>query len=139
LPATGKKTILLSSHLLSEIELVANRMAIINRGELAAQGEVEALLEHGEQYVNLKAGPAEKVRQILEEKGIRVRSFDEGTGEFSLDIRFEETADLTAALVRAEVEVHAVVSAKVAGGLFSFYHGKRSGIILCCALFGMKY
>jgi uncharacterized protein with GYD domain len=70
---------------------------------------VEALLEHGEQYVNLKAGPAEKVRQILEEKGIRVRSFDEGTGEFSLDIRFEETADLTAALVRAEVEVHAVV------------------------------
>jgi ABC-type multidrug transport system ATPase subunit len=104
-----KKTILLSSHLLSEIELVANRMAIINRGELAAQGEVEALLEHGEQYVNLKAGPAEKVRQILEEKGIRVRSFDEGTGEFSLDIRFEETADLTAALVRAEVEVHAVV------------------------------
>ncbi len=71
------KTIFLSSHLLSEIELVANRMAVINRGELAAQGDVEALLEHGEQYVNLKAGPAEKVRQILEEKGIRIRSFDE--------------------------------------------------------------
>ena len=103
------KTIFLSSHLLSEIELVANRMAVINRGELAAQGDVEALLEHGEQYVNLKAGPAEKVRQIMEEKGIRVRSFDEDSGEFSLDIRFDETADLTAALVRADVEVHAVV------------------------------
>ncbi|MFZ1978917.1 MAG: ABC transporter ATP-binding protein [Bacteroidota bacterium] len=103
------KTIFLSSHLLSEIELVANRMAVINRGELAAQGDVEALLEHGEQYVNLKAGPAEKVRQILEEKGIRIRSFDEGSGEFSLDIRFDETADLTGALVRADVEVHAVV------------------------------
>jgi ABC-type multidrug transport system ATPase subunit len=104
-----KKTILLSSHLLSEIELVANRMAIINRGELAAQGEVEALLEHGEQYVNMKAGPAMKVRQILKKRNIRIRSFDEKSGEFSLDIRFDGTADLTAALVRAGVEVYAVV------------------------------
>jgi ABC-2 type transport system ATP-binding protein len=103
------KTIFLSSHMLSEIELVSNRMAIINRGELAAQGEVEALLEHGEQYVNLKAGPEAKVRQILKKKKIRIRSFDESSGEFSLDIRFDQTADLASALVRAGADLHAVV------------------------------
>ncbi len=103
------KTIFLSSHMLSEIELVSNRMAIINRGELAAQGEVEALLQHGEQYVNLKAGPEAKVRQILKKKKIRIRSFDESSGEFSLDIRFDQTADLTSALIRAGVDLHAVV------------------------------
>ena len=36
-----KKTIILSSHLLNEIEQVANRMVIINNGELVVQGDVE--------------------------------------------------------------------------------------------------
>lgn len=38
------KTIILSSHILSEIELVANRMIIINKGKEIVQGEVATLL-----------------------------------------------------------------------------------------------
>ncbi len=38
------KTIFLSSHILYEIELVANRMAILNKGRLVVQGEVKDLL-----------------------------------------------------------------------------------------------
>src|SRR5512136_2907347 len=37
-------TIFLSSHLLSEVELVSTRMAVINRGELITQGPVSELL-----------------------------------------------------------------------------------------------
>ncbi|NWG04787.1 MAG: ABC transporter ATP-binding protein [Syntrophaceae bacterium] len=37
-------TIFLSTHLLSEVEQVATRMAVINRGELLAQGSVQELL-----------------------------------------------------------------------------------------------
>jgi ABC-2 type transport system ATP-binding protein len=37
-------TIFLSSHLLSEVELVSTRMAVINRGELMTQGSVSELL-----------------------------------------------------------------------------------------------
>ncbi len=41
------KTILLSSHLLSEIELMANRMIIINRGKAVVEGDVAELLQNG--------------------------------------------------------------------------------------------
>jgi ABC-2 type transport system ATP-binding protein len=39
-----KKTIFLSSHILSEIEMIANRMVIINKGTTIAEGEVKKLL-----------------------------------------------------------------------------------------------
>jgi ABC-2 type transport system ATP-binding protein len=40
-----KKTVLLSSHQLSEIEIIANRMVIINQGKTIVEGDVQALLE----------------------------------------------------------------------------------------------
>ncbi|NDB33835.1 MAG: ABC transporter ATP-binding protein [Flavobacteriia bacterium] len=47
-----KKTVLLSSHQLSEIEIIANRMVIINQGKTIVEGEVKALLE--KQSLNLE-------------------------------------------------------------------------------------
>ena len=47
-----KKTVLLSSHQLSEIEIIANRMVIINQGKAIIEGEVQALLE--KQSLNLE-------------------------------------------------------------------------------------
>jgi len=44
LSAENKMSIFLSTHLLSEVEQVATRMAVINRGELIAQGSVSELL-----------------------------------------------------------------------------------------------
>jgi ABC-type multidrug transport system ATPase subunit len=40
-------TIFLSSHLLHEIEQVADRVAVLNRGEIVAQGRVDELLKGG--------------------------------------------------------------------------------------------
>jgi ABC-2 type transport system ATP-binding protein len=43
------KTIFLSSHLLSEVELVCDRVAVLNRGRLARLGRTADLLQAGEQ------------------------------------------------------------------------------------------
>jgi ABC-2 type transport system ATP-binding protein len=43
-----KKTIFLSSHLLYEVELIANRMVIINRGKKVVEGQVKELLDNFE-------------------------------------------------------------------------------------------
>lgn len=40
-----RRTVLLSSHQLSEIEIIANRMVIINQGKTIVEGDVKALLE----------------------------------------------------------------------------------------------
>jgi ABC-2 type transport system ATP-binding protein len=43
------KTIFLSSHLLSEIELVCDRVAILNKGKLVRLGKTSELLESAEE------------------------------------------------------------------------------------------
>ena len=53
------KTILLSSHQLSEIELIANRMVIINRGKSIMEGEVQALLNAQELVLRVETNEVE--------------------------------------------------------------------------------
>ena len=48
------KTVIVSSHLLSEIELIANRMIIINKGRKIVEGEVSALLDPSNTIVQLE-------------------------------------------------------------------------------------
>lgn len=58
------KTILLSSHILSEIELIANRMVIINKGKTVVQGSVADLLNSQELIVSFQVDDVEKARQL---------------------------------------------------------------------------
>ena len=59
------KTILLSSHILSEIELIANRMVIINKGKTIIQGSVKELLEEDFLEVVFTVDSVEKAREII--------------------------------------------------------------------------
>jgi ABC-type multidrug transport system ATPase subunit len=60
-----KKTVLLSSHILSEIELIANRMVIINKGKTIVQGSVTDLLNAQELIVLFSLDNKEKAKQVL--------------------------------------------------------------------------
>jgi ABC-2 type transport system ATP-binding protein len=60
------KTILLSSHILSEIELIANRMVIINKGKTIIQGSVNELLNAQELIVSFSVDNIAKAKQLLE-------------------------------------------------------------------------
>jgi ABC-type multidrug transport system ATPase subunit len=59
------KTVLLSSHILSEIELIANRMVIINKGKTIVQGLVAELLNAQELIVSFSVDNVEKAKQLL--------------------------------------------------------------------------
>ena len=59
------KTILLSSHILSEIELIANRMVIINKGKTIIQGSVKELLDEDFLEVVFTVDSVEKAREII--------------------------------------------------------------------------
>ena len=64
-----QKTILLSSHILNEVELVANRMVILNKGEVVVEGEVDSLLNSGELKVSIETEDPEKARQLIRQSG----------------------------------------------------------------------
>jgi len=100
--------VFLSSHLLHEIEMVANRMAIINRGELVIQGGVEELLSKGESYVILRAEPSDAVRRTLAQlpQLLKFRDAEEG---FRLEIRPADVPALARKLIENDVQVNAIV------------------------------
>ncbi len=62
------KTIVLSSHILSEIELIANRMVIINKGKSVVQGNVQELLNAEDLIVLVEVNDTIKAKQLLLEK-----------------------------------------------------------------------
>ncbi len=53
----SQMTIFLSTHLLSEVEQVATRMAVVNRGELIAQGSVTELLDKEPTDYSIQVSP----------------------------------------------------------------------------------
>ena len=55
-----KMTIFLSSHILSEVEQVATRMAIINNGSIISQGKVSDLLGFKNLKIEIEATPIQK-------------------------------------------------------------------------------
>lgn len=59
------KTVLLSSHILSEIELIANRMVIIAKGKTIVQGSVTELLNAQEMIVAFTVADSAKAKQLL--------------------------------------------------------------------------
>jgi ABC-type multidrug transport system, ATPase component len=113
-----KKTIILSSHLLNEIELVANRMVIINNGELVVQGEVSKLLDEGEKYVVIQAQPQKKVESVLRRLKKIIGTYEVKEGMFEVSMDFADIPELNKALVQAGVRVQALIPKRSLEDLF---------------------
>lgn len=61
------KTVVLSSHILSEIEMIADRMAIINRGKAVVQGKVQELLSVEDMRVRILTSKVPAAVQALKD------------------------------------------------------------------------
>ncbi len=104
----GERTILLSTHVLAEAELVAGRAVVIHRGRIVADGPLDVLerqaREHERVEVELRAdGDAARaaVEALDEVTGVREMGRDEGA------IRLALTGDSGADLRRAVGELAA--------------------------------
>jgi ABC-2 type transport system ATP-binding protein len=59
--------VLLSSHLLNEVELTCDRVGVIAKGKLVAEGTVDELrARSGGRTLLIRATPLEQARQLLE-------------------------------------------------------------------------
>ncbi len=66
---SGERTVLLSSHLLGEVEQICDRVGVIHKGILVAEGTIAEL--RGEEGLLVRAEPLEEARQIAERlKGV---------------------------------------------------------------------
>ena len=108
----GKKTVVLSSHILPEVAAVCSRVVIINHGRLAAQGSpamLETGLAGGQRLRLVCLGPARETAELLQGiKGVAALTPaepPEGAGELcAFDLETVGGAQTQAALARAVVE-----------------------------------
>jgi ABC-type multidrug transport system ATPase subunit len=59
----GERTVLLSSHLLSEVEQICTRVGVISRGRMVAEGTIEEI--RGGVQLIVRAEPADRARALL--------------------------------------------------------------------------
>ncbi len=108
---TAGRTVLISSHLLHEVEQVCDSVAILSKGKLIAQGAVAELLQPREQ-VRLRTSDDAKARAILGalEWIEEVKSED---GALVVAVAHARSTELSAALSRQEVYVTEIAPVQV--------------------------
>ena len=74
LPEITGATVLISSHILSEIELIADHVGIIHRGNLLFQGTLEELKAKGNLEIAIRAQPLLEAEKFLKRKGYVVEN-----------------------------------------------------------------
>ena len=62
----GGRTVLLSSHLLNEVELTCDRVGVISSGKLVAEGTIEEMRARGGRNLVIRATPLDQARRLLE-------------------------------------------------------------------------
>ncbi len=102
-------TILLSSHLLHEIEQVCTTMAIINLGKLIKIGGVNELLNESDTFIaEIKAKPVLKAKKIMEGLSY-ISNIEKIDGVLKVKIANKDLSRLTHDLVNAGIGVSAII------------------------------
>jgi ABC-2 type transport system ATP-binding protein len=100
-------TILLSSHILAEVEELCNRVAIIRRGSIIYEGELQDLLRSGGGDYRLRTSDQERARAVLLAHGATAVELVDGELRFRAEP--EEVEAISISLGRAGVGIAALV------------------------------
>ena len=115
----GKHTILISSHILTEVEETCDQLLVLDNGELVAQGteaELLARFTHSLNFDLTVPGDAEAAAAVIAAAPlvteVRTGRIGDGFAMFGLSLSQDEPAALVAALVAAGVGVHRLEPAR---------------------------
>lgn len=106
------KTIFLSSHLLSEVEQIANRMIIINKGKTVVEGYVQDLLNSAELKVTFEVDNLDAAKQLISQSRWKNKIESSTNNKLIFNISSEEIAKLNKYFVDNDISVSAVIPTK---------------------------
>jgi ABC-type multidrug transport system ATPase subunit len=104
-----KKTVFLSSHILYEVELVANRMIIINKGSAKVEGNVQELLNVDKLTVTYEVNDTNMAKKIIENTEWTQKLNSVAPGKLIFTLKQEECAPLNRTFVESGLSVSAVI------------------------------
>jgi ABC-type multidrug transport system ATPase subunit len=102
------KTVLLSSHQLSEIELIANRMVIINKGKTIVEGDVKELLNAQEIVVKIEVDRLNDACELISKSYETKEIIRVNEHEFEINIEKHLVPKVNNLLVQYGIEVHSI-------------------------------
>ena len=117
-------TVIVSSHILEELEKVADSFGIINDGKLMDEFTAEELEKRCSKYTLLKTGDVENSKKVLADKGISAYEVLE-SGEIKIMEVIDDTSKLIEALVKEGIAVYEF--ATVQGTLEQYYLERTGG------------
>lgn len=100
LPARFGMTVLVSSHLLSEIDQMADHVGIIREGELVFQDSLAALHSRSKHHLALRTNDNARAQALLQERHLHVS--DEGDGYLTLPLLSDDTTMALVQLMNAQ-------------------------------------
>jgi ABC-2 type transport system ATP-binding protein len=105
--ATDGRAVLVSSHLLAEVEQTCTHAVVVNKGRIVASGPVDDIVGDSPS-VQLEVSDVDAAAEVL--AGLNVRSVTpDGTSGLIVDMNGTPRAEVVASLVRAGVGVDRVV------------------------------
>jgi ABC-type multidrug transport system ATPase subunit len=102
------KTVILSSHILSEIEMIADRMAIINNGKAVVQGRVRELLTEESLNMRIQTDDIPRALAVLRTISFQGAGGDRDGGWISLECTREDVPKVVHTLSVAGVNIFGV-------------------------------
>jgi len=85
------KTLLFTSHILSDVELLCDRVVIMQQGKITSEGQVHDLLESASRRVEIRlTGASQALRDSL---GSRGTILDDGAGRLTLQVEGQKTVE----------------------------------------------
>ena len=105
-----KKTVFVSSHLLTEIEQIANKMLIIDKGKKIKEGKVVELLNPEENYVFIETKDITKTIKIINESAFRDKECKAEANGIQIKMNNNEIPVLNRLMVNNDIEVRGIRS-----------------------------
>lgn len=102
-----KITILVSSHILSEVEQIATMIGIINKGVLLEEVNLDSLRKQSNQYIRLKISDIEAATNVLGEF-LNIKDFTVENSVLKVYEKLNETVNITRLLVTNNIDVEEI-------------------------------
>lgn len=96
-------TILVSSHLLSEIQLIADYVGIIEKGKLIKEGSIKSINENQQNYLIVETRDAKKAEKVLNDLDFKFIKSDDS---FKIYCTYEDNPIINKNLIRHDLEVY---------------------------------
>jgi len=105
----GSRTVLVSSHLLGEVEQMCTRIGVIQKGRLVAEGTMEEL--RGAITLSVRAQPTARAQELLT-RMLGAAAVTGEDGAFTLRVDPARAAEINRALVTGGIEVSELSSGR---------------------------